>query len=110
MSSGRSLIIGLALFCVSLLSTLLVVELLLRTGAIMPGEARSTAIGERPKSKIKEPDFRDPAYELPPRSDAFRVLVVGDSFAWGDGVYREDTFPYRLETRLNAASRVSFSL
>ncbi len=31
----------------------------------------------------------------------YRVLVVGDSFTWGDGVHPEDVYPSRLERRLN---------
>ena len=30
-----------------------------------------------------------------------RVLVLGDSFTWGDGVHEEDAYPHRMQFRLN---------
>jgi len=54
---------------------------------------------------MSQPDFREPGFEIGNKEDAFRILVVGDSFAWGDGVHYEDAYPHRLETRLNAVSR-----
>ena len=30
-----------------------------------------------------------------------RVLVLGDSFTWGDGVHEEDAYPYRMQFRMN---------
>ena len=30
-----------------------------------------------------------------------RVLVLGDSFTWGDGVHEEDAYAYRMQFRLN---------
>ena len=30
-----------------------------------------------------------------------RVLVLGDSFTWGDGVHEEDAYPFRMQFRLN---------
>lgn len=53
------------------------------------------------------PDFRQPDFQVEDKHGAFRILVLGDSFSWGDGVYREDTFAYRLETRLNSLTRES---
>jgi len=105
MASLRSVSIGLALLGVSLLLTLLGVETLLRVGALSAGERLSTAVEERPTSRMSQPDFRQPGFTIQDKQGAFRVLVVGDSFSWGDGVHYEDAFPYKLETRLNAVSR-----
>lgn len=30
-----------------------------------------------------------------------RILVLGDSFTWGDGVHEEDAYPQRMQLRLN---------
>ena len=30
-----------------------------------------------------------------------RVLVLGDSFTWGDGVHEEDAYPHRMQFRMN---------
>lgn len=49
MTNRRSLLVGLTLFSVSLLLTLLGVELLLPVGVLDPREARPTAVSERPK-------------------------------------------------------------
>ena len=47
-------------------------------------------------------------YRLPddwaaPRAtpEIVRVLVLGDSFTWGDGVHEEDAYPHRMQFRLN---------
>ncbi len=105
MESVRSILVGLALFSVSLLLTLLGAEVLLRNGLLQEKEARRTLVTERPRSRMSEPDFRQPGYEPGPKAGTFRILVLGDSFSWGDGVYYQDTFPYRLESRLNDLSR-----
>ena len=101
----RTVTTGLLLFGVSLLSTLLVLEAALRIGALSRGEPRRSIVEERPKSRMKEPDFRPPGFRLGNKRDAFRILVIGDSFSWGDGVYWWDAYPHRLESRLNAVSR-----
>ena len=105
MSRLRSLSLGLALFSASLLLTLSAVEVLLRVGVFPQRTVRSTAVVDRATSKMNQPDFREPGFELRGKEDAFRVVVLGDSFAWGDGVYFQDAFPYRLEARLNKVSK-----
>ena len=53
-------------------------------------------------------DNRFTGYRLPddwaaPREspEIVRVLVLGDSFTWGDGVHEEDAYPHRMQFRLN---------
>lgn len=105
MPSLRSIFVGMILCIASLLLTLLVVEALLRTGVLSSAMPQRTSIQERPRSRMALPDFREPGFELGPKGDAFRILVIGDSFAWGDGVYWYDAFAPRLERRLNTVSR-----
>lgn len=47
------------------------------------------------------PDLRDRTVADDPES--FRILVVGDSFTWGGGVYSEDAYPDRLQVRIDRA-------
>jgi hypothetical protein len=105
MSGWRSILTGLALALVSVALTLVVAEGLSRLELLNPKPFRSTAIEERHISRPGLPDFRVPVGNLREKSDVFRILVVGDSFAWGHGVYAQDAFPLRLESRLNAVSR-----
>lgn len=44
--------------------------------------------------------FRDREYPLVPSSDTVRILCLGDSLTFGDGVAVEDTYPKRLEAIL----------
>lgn len=84
----------------SLSLTLLAIELLSR---ILPwaGEpTRSTAVRADAISRPPQPDFRTRRYVLARRPDVVRIVVTGDSFAWGHGVHPEDAFPDRLEVRL----------
>ena len=101
----RRLFIGLALSACSLLLTLGVLEIAVRQGAFASPQPRSTKVDVKARSSMSGPNFRRPEPRLPPTSGAFRILVVGDSFAWGDGVHLEDTFAHRLETRLDVVSR-----
>lgn len=104
MRNIRVLVIGLALSLVSLVGTLIALEAALQTGLLTPRTAQSTAVRSREKSRMTEPDFRAPGFALEKKEGAFRILVVGDSFAWGDGVHYEDAFPNRLDVRLNAVA------
>lgn len=61
-----------------------------------------------PAYKDTSVDNRFTGYRLPdnwkaPREspDVVRVLVLGDSFTWGDGVHEEDAYPHRMQFRLN---------
>ena len=55
--------------------------------------------------QINSDGLRDREYSSEP-SDAYRIIFLGDSLTFGWGVQRKDTFEYRLEERLNEASKV----
>lgn len=48
-----------------------------------------------------QPEFRpSPPPSFAKAPGVFRLLVIGDSYTFGDGVYPEDAYPHRLETKL----------
>lgn len=51
-------------------------------------------------------DYRLPEdWAAPRRSpETVRVVVLGDSFTYGDGVHEEDAYPYRMQFRMNLYS------
>ena len=64
-----------------------------------PGaEARLKASGVR--YVVNADGFRDGSYRRPKPSGTFRVVVLGDSIAFGYGVALEQSFPKLLEARL----------
>lgn len=101
----RRLLTGLALSACSLFLTLGVLEFAVRQGAFANPQPRSTKVEARARAPMDIPNFRGPTSLSSSKGDSFRILVVGDSFAWGDGVHLEDTFAHRLETRLDVVSR-----
>jgi lysophospholipase L1-like esterase len=62
---------------------------------------RSTAIPDRHQAGPGRPDRRNREWPAGKKANTFRIVVVGDSFAWGAGVHAEDAYPDRLEQRLN---------
>lgn len=54
--------------------------------------------------QVNAEGFRDRAFGRAPASDALRILVLGDSIAFGYGVALEQTFAKQLERRLRAAA------
>lgn len=63
------------------------------------GASRSVAVHENHRSSLQRPHVRT-SQQRRLRSEKFRLLVVGDSFTWGVGVYHDDTYGRRLETLL----------
>lgn len=49
--------------------------------------------------------FRDEDHPLTRPADVFRIACIGDSYTFGQGVQREDTFPQRLGQHLNQSRR-----
>lgn len=52
--------------------------------------------------KINSLGLRDKEYSVQKPPNTFRILMVGDSFTEGDGVYSNETFSKRLEEKLQA--------
>ena len=100
----RQLLSKLTLSAVALAISVLGVELVLRTAVFEPTSFRPDNLKPRNRSPMSKPDLREPRSSIPPRSDAFRILFVGDSFAWGDGIHTLDAFPFRVERQLNGRS------
>lgn len=54
--------------------------------------------------------FRDREYPLVPTSGTVRILCLGDSLTFGDGVAVEDTYPKRLEAILQGSGGHKFEV
>lgn len=66
------------------------------------GSFRDTQVAEASqRSPLSLPNWRSRPPPGPKPAGVFRILSLGDSFAWGDGIYPEDAYPDRLERRLN---------
>ncbi len=102
LSPGRSWTIRLLSVVLGCLLGLGFCELLLRLVPVGEAEYRQTALYTEHRTPQTQPDFRQRPYQLDKRPGTFRILVVGDSFTWGVGVYSDDTYADRLERRLNA--------
>ncbi len=62
---------------------------------------RDTQVVARSSSPRSLPDWRSRLPPGPKPAGVFRILSLGDSFAWGDGIHSEDAYPDRIERRLN---------
>lgn len=89
-----NLLVGLALLISSTCLFLLVVEFGLRL--IYPKMIWSLEYDWRSRHKD---------YALDKPKDTFRIVVLGDSFTFGQGVKKEETFTARLESLLNSANK-----
>ena len=57
-----------------------------------------------PAIRVNNVGFRD--RDVPPRSDAYRIAVVGDSFTWGQGVEENQRFSDLIEKALGPGYEV----
>jgi lysophospholipase L1-like esterase len=107
----KGLLYRLLAMALSVALVLVAGELLLRlfgSGRNFVGTAVQYA-GSRASFRL--PDFRDRPRPDGKAASCFRILVVGDSFVWGVGVYPEDTYARRLERRLSSlASELEFEV
>jgi lysophospholipase L1-like esterase len=55
--------------------------------------------------EVSSQGLRDRDYAIPKPEGVLRILVLGDSVAFGIGVSREESFPKRLEERLRRRGR-----
>jgi len=83
----------------SLTLSVAIVELGLRLVKTSPGYT-DTSVDN------KFVDYRLPEDWAAPRRtpETVRVVVLGDSFTYGDGVHEEDAYPYRMQFRMNLHS------
>ena len=51
--------------------------------------------------------FRDGDYPLKKKATVFRIMAIGDSFTFGQGVNLEDTYSKHLERRINDMGKTS---
>jgi hypothetical protein len=96
------------LLAFSSLATLLVLEAALRlagAGAEGPSGYAPVETNRRQMRPQNSQMFRDLERGIPKPAGVRRVLVLGDSFAWGVGVEFEDALPQRLERALTRRRR-----
>ncbi len=60
--------------------------------------------GPAPAVRVNNVGFRD--RDVPPKSDRYRIAVVGDSFTWGQGVEERDRFSDLIERGLGPGYEV----
>ena len=61
--------------------------------------------------QLNSEGFRDYEHNLEKSEDMFRIAVLGDSFTFGQGIYRtKDTNPKVLESLLNKKNNISYEV
>lgn len=104
-SVARQIGVGAIFSIFAIIFTLLLVEILFRVFSHFgPTQA---AWNDRPRQYYfvkASGDVRDFAYHLQKQAGNFRIVVIGDSFTFGDYLQFDDTFPKRLERYLNLNS------
>jgi len=100
----RRICIGVALSIASFGMSFVALEIALRLPLFTAEPYKSTRVETAATTSMRNPDLREPRSQIAPKEDVFRILVVGDSFAWGFGVHAEDAFPFRMEHQLNLQS------
>ncbi len=70
----------------------------------------NTATNRRARGPTNSRGYRDLERAIPKPAATHRVLVLGDSFAWGAGIEFDDAWPQRLERALNREHRRGFEV
>ena len=110
----KNFVINLALLVSSVIVTLFIFELFLRT--FMPVAigmlnsdnyqlSENSILVYEPKplvDDINADSLRDYDYPINKGKDTFRIAVIGDSLAFGYGVNLQDAYAKQLELKLNA--------
>jgi len=87
---------NIILLIASLSICFLTAELILRI--LVPDSPPGTTYGK--SVKMNTDGFRDRDFIIPKPANTYRILVLGDSFAWGVGLTLEETLSKQLEKRL----------
>lgn len=80
-----------------------------RKGFILEGANRSV-IYEGIEYKINSYGIRNRELSLEKDSNVTRIMALGDSFVWGDGLLNEDLVTVKLESTLNAKTGKDFEV
>ena len=82
---------------------LVLAELSLRVAHLLTEKTEQrtdTSLGDNPPGSPGWPLSRGGKIVVEPKQSAHRIVVVGDSFTWGDGVEVEETYPFLLQSLL----------
>lgn len=74
--------------------------------AATSGNARDFVARHGPAPAVRTNSLGFREREIPPKSDRYRIAVVGDSFTWGQGIEEADRFSNLIEQALGPGSEV----
>lgn len=104
----RTVVCGMALAICSLMFCLLAIEAVARTFRLLPPPSQNFRFSPTKgyelvpgHKEINSHGLRDREYSVVKPPHTFRILALGDSFTYGDGVALEETWMKDLERRLN---------
>ena len=101
MSTRRLILLRLTVAGLSFLLALGGLELLLRSHPVHD-RFRESGVTTHRLSPPGQPEFRSPLEDFGKEEGVFRIIAIGDSYTFGDGVYAEDAYPQRILARLRA--------
>lgn len=103
----KTLLVNMGVFLGATVLTLLAVEIILKLTGFASTDWYSGGPGNRAleqSAQANAMDFRDRDYAPDPPPGTLRIILLGDSFAWGAGVFDDNAiFPALLETKLNTS-------